>query len=67
MVMRVSKLHTNHEQKTNLEALAARYLPLHIYSNKVSFGREMKVKDAQPLKREYIFGLDGGGSNLTSA
>ena len=32
-----------------------------------TFGREMKVKDAQQLKREYIFGLDGGGSDLTSA
>ena len=67
MVMRVSKLHTNPEQKTNLEAIAARCLPLHIYSNKVSFGREMRFKDAQPLKREYIFGLDGGRSDLTSA
>ena len=30
-------------------------------------GREMRFKGALPLKREYIFGLDGGGSDLTSA
>ena len=67
MVMRVSKLHTNSKCKTNLAAIAARCLPLHVYSKRDLVGREMKVKDAQPLKREYIFGLDGGGSDLTSA
>ena len=64
--MRVSKLHTYSKQKTNLAAIAARCLPLHVYSKRDSLGREMKVKDAQLLKREYIFGLDGGGSDLTS-
>ena len=67
MVMSVSKLHVNPKQKTNLAAIAARCLPLHIYLIKDPVGREMKVKDAQPLKREYIFGLDGGGSDLTPA
>ena len=38
-----------------------------IYAANTAVGREMKVKDAQPLKREYIFGLDGGGSDLASA
>ena len=65
--MRVSKLRTNPKQKTNLAAIAARCLPLHVYSKRDLVGREMKVKDAQSLKREYIFGLDGGGSDLTSA
>ena len=67
MVMRVSKLHVNPKQKTNLAAIAARCFPLHVYSKRDPLGREMKVKDAQPLKREYIFGLDGGGSDLASA
>ena len=67
MVMRVSKLHMNPKQKTNLAAIAARCLPLHVYSKRDPVGREMRVKDAQSLKREYIFGLDGGGSDLTSA
>ena len=67
MVMRVSKLHTNPKCKTNLAAIAARCLPLHVYSKRDLVGREMKIKDAQPLKREYIFGLDGGRSDLTSA
>ena len=65
--MRVSKLHTNPKQKINLAAIAARCFPLHVYLKRDLLGREMKVKDAQPLKREYIFGLDGGGSDLTSA
>ena len=65
--MRVSKLHTNPKRKSNLAAIAARCLPLHVYSKRDPLGREMKAKDAQPLKREYIFGLDGGGSNLASA
>ena len=65
--MRVSKLRTNPKQKTNLAAIAARCLPLHVYSKRDLVGREMKVKDTQSLKREYIFGLDGGGSDLTSA
>ena len=65
--MRVSKLHTNPKQRTNLAAIAARCFPLHVYSKIDPLGREMKVKDAQLLKREYIFGLDGGRSDLTSA
>ena len=65
--MRVSKLHTNPKQKIHLAAIAARCLPLHVYSKRDPLGREMRVKDTQPLKREYIFGLDGGGSDLMSA
>ena len=44
MVMRVSKLHVNPKQKTNLAAIAARCLPLHVYSKRDPVGREMKVK-----------------------
>jgi hypothetical protein len=67
MIMRVSKLDVNPKQRTNLAAIAARCILLHVYSKRDPLGREMKVKDAQQLKREYIFGLDGGGSDLTSA
>ena len=65
--MRVSKLHTNPKRKTNLAAIAARCLPLHVYSKRDLVSREMKVKDAQPLKRESPSPLDGGRSDLTSA
>ena len=44
-------------------AIAARCLPLHVYSKRDPLGREMKVKDAQPLKRENVrrpMVFDGG-------
>ena len=63
MVMRVSKLHVNPKQKTNLAAIAARCLPLHVYSKRDPVGREITVFPAQAqtyTKNDDTSDLDAG-------